>query len=54
MDAIMIFVGLCLIALAINNGLSELAEAIRHSVTVVHFKEPLRIASERRTNDPDA
>lgn len=50
----MIFVSLCLIALAINNGLSELADAIRYRVIDIRFQEPLRIASERRNNDTDA
>lgn len=48
------FVGLCLIALAVNNGLSEIAEAIRYRVVDVRFQGPLRIDNERRTNDPDA
>lgn len=50
----MIFVGLCLVALAVNNGLSELAQAIRYRIIDIRFQDPLRIASERRTNDPDA
>lgn len=46
----MIFVGLCLIALAINNGLSELADAIRYRVIDIRFQEPLRIEGERRNH----
>lgn len=48
------FVGLCLIALAINSGFSELARAIRFRRIDIKFTDPLRVEGERRNHGPSA